>query len=572
MTITLPRIALGTWPSSRAQRGGLARQRHHGVAALARTMLALACGVAALLAPPAGAADDVARAERLFADHCAVCHGVDRGGYIAPALNRDTTRLTASQVGARVIAGSATTLMPPHPTYDGTLSGRNRDRIARLVTTQPKSDPRWTIDDVRASLTVLVADESKLPARPSYPIADIADLMTVMVRGRHAAGDAARVVFVDGRTHETVGEVRTGWAPHLMDYHPRDPRWAYVRDDMGWVHKIDLHSLQTVRKVRVGLNGASLAVSRDGRFVAAGSYVPHTLVILDAATLEPLKLLPLRGKGADGKPVESDAGMLLATPFADVFVVALEQAGEVWIVDLGKPDFPVTAIPGVGRHLHDGFLSPDGRLAIVASYDDDVVAVVDLADKRLVQRILAGCQPHVGSGAVVVSQGRTLGIATNIGSRACTPHEVTVFDMKSLEVVKRIPVIGPTESPAAHPDARRRCAIASPPARTRPTSSSTSSAPGRMPTRSSSSTRTRWRSSAPSPCREASATRTFPSTRRAAATSMSARAAAATAAWAATTAGSRSTMRERWSWCARSRSKSPPASSRTCARVRWWWG
>ena len=116
-------------------------------------------------------------AERLFADHCAVCHGVDRGGYIAPALNRDTTRLTASQVGARVIAGSATTLMPPHPTYDGTLSGRDRDRIARLVTTQPKSDPRWTIDDVRASLTVLVADESKLPARPSYPIADIADLM-----------------------------------------------------------------------------------------------------------------------------------------------------------------------------------------------------------------------------------------------------------------------------------------------------------------------------------------------------------------------------------------------------------
>lgn len=453
MTITLPRIALGTWPSSRAQRGGLARQRHHGVAALARTMLALACGVAALLAPPAGAADDVARAERLFADHCAVCHGVDRGGYIAPALNRDTTRLTASQVGARVIAGSATTLMPPHPTYDGTLSGRDRDRIARLVTTQPKSDPRWTIDDVRASLTVLVADESKLPARPSYPIADIADLMTVMVRGRHAAGDAARVVFVDGRTHETVGEVRTGWAPHLMDYHPRDPRWAYVRDDMGWVHKIDLHSLQTVRKVRAGLNGASLAVSRDGRFVAAGSYVPHTLVILDAATLEPLKLLPLRGKGADGKPVESDAGMLLATPFADVFVVALEQAGEVWIVDLGKPDFPVTAIPGVGRHLHDGFLSPDGRLAIVASYDDDVVAVVDLADKRLVQRIQAGCQPHVGSGAVVVSQGRTLGIATNIGSRSCTPHEVTVFDMKRLEVVKRIPVIGPTESPAAHPDA-----------------------------------------------------------------------------------------------------------------------
>ncbi|MBK9360977.1 MAG: cytochrome C [Rubrivivax sp.] len=343
--------------------------------------------------------------------------------------------------------------MPPHPTWNRTLSGRDRDRIARLVTTQPRSSPTWTIDDICRSLTVRVADESRLPARPACPIADIADLMTVMVRGRHAAGDAARVVFVDGRTHRTVGEVRTGRAPHLMDHHPRDPRWAYVRDDMGWVHKIDLYSLQTVRKVRAGLNGASLAVSRDGRFVAAGSYVPHALVIVDAATLEPLKLLPLRSTGADGRPLESDAGMLLATPFADVFVVAHEQARQVWIVDLGPPDFPVTVIDGVGRHLHDGFVSADGRQVVVASYDDDIVAVIDLAEKRLVQRIQAGCQPHVGSGAVVLSRGRMLGIVTNIGSRPCTPHEVTAFDMKSFEVVKRIPVIGPTESPAAHPDA-----------------------------------------------------------------------------------------------------------------------
>ena len=46
-----------------------------------------------------------------------------------------------------------------------------------------------------------------------------------------------------------------------------------------------------------------------------------------------------------------------------------------------------------------------------------------------------------------------LGVVTNIGTRACKPHEVTVFDMESFEVVRRIPVIGPTESPAAHPDA-----------------------------------------------------------------------------------------------------------------------
>jgi DNA-binding beta-propeller fold protein YncE len=145
--------------------------------------------------------------------------------------------------------------------------------------------------------------------------------------------------------------------------------------------------------------------------------------------------------------------MITGTPFADYFVIALEQAGQVWILDLNKSDMPITRITGVGRHLHDAFLSPDGRYVVVSSYDDDINAVIDLAERRLVRKIPAGCQPHLGSGAVVRSHGRLLGIGTNIGSRPCKPYEVTVFDMETFEVVKRIPVLGPTESPAAHPKA-----------------------------------------------------------------------------------------------------------------------
>src|SRR5690606_12952101 len=80
-------------------------------------------------------------------------------------------------------------------------------------------------------------------------------------------------------------------------------------------------------------------------------------------------------------------------------------------------------------------------------------AVVDLAEKRVVRKIPSGCKPHLGSGAVVRSKGRLLGFGTNIGEDDCGSYEVTVFDMNSFEVVERIPVVGPTESPAAHPDA-----------------------------------------------------------------------------------------------------------------------
>lgn len=76
--------------------------------------------------------------------------------------------------------------------------------------------------------------------------------MAVMSRGLQAAGDEAKVLFFDGRRHRKVGEVPTGYAPHLMDFHPFDPRWAYVRDDLGWVHKVDLYSCRSCARCAPG--------------------------------------------------------------------------------------------------------------------------------------------------------------------------------------------------------------------------------------------------------------------------------------------------------------------------------
>lgn len=403
--------------------------------------------------PSTSWAENFDEAERLYANHCAVCHGADRGGYIGPALNSEQTKLTEQQISTKILEGGAVTLMPQHPTWPGKLSTKKMNLLATLIAKRPRQSMSWGLNDIRNSLEVLVADESTLPSRPTYPIENLDDLMAVMARGRFAAGDEAMVVFFDGRTNKKIGEVPTDFAPHLMDFHPKQERWAYVRDDAGYVLKIDLYTLKIVRKIRAGLNGTSLAVSRDGRYLAAGSFVPNTAVIMDADTLEPLKLMELRGIDPDGEMVEADSGMITSTPFADYFVIALEQAGQVWILDLNAPDMPITKITGVGRHLHDAFLSPDGRYVVVSSYDDNINTVIDLDEKRIAKKIPAGCQPHLGSGAVVRSHGRLLGIGTNIGSRPCEPHEVTVFDMDTFEVVKRIPVLGPTESPAAHPKA-----------------------------------------------------------------------------------------------------------------------
>jgi len=228
----------------------------------------ITCLMVALVLCSDSNAGDIDAAEQLFADHCAVCHGADRGGYIGPALNRDETMLAEWEIHAKITTGGVGTLMPQHPTWRGTLSREEIDRLASLVAQQPKRQVSWGLEDIRHSLEVYVADESSLPAKPTYPIKNIDDLMVVTARGSYSAGDDAKVIFFDGRTNDKLGEIATGFAPHLVDFHPIEERWAYVRTDVGDVLKVDLYSLQVVRKVRAGLNGARWAVCGCGLFRA----------------------------------------------------------------------------------------------------------------------------------------------------------------------------------------------------------------------------------------------------------------------------------------------------------------
>lgn len=46
--------------------------------------------------------------------------------------------------------------------------------------------------------------------------------------------------------------------------------------------KIDLYTLQAVRKVRVGHDSRGLAVSDYRKYLLAGNYIPNSAVILDA--------------------------------------------------------------------------------------------------------------------------------------------------------------------------------------------------------------------------------------------------------------------------------------------------
>ncbi len=386
---------------------------------------------------------------QLFQDNCASCHGSDHGGYLAPALNSSTLKgRSPTALRSLIMTGSFETLMPP---FFGRLSDLEIRGLVKHIQSTPKlANPPWTIKDMKQSLQVYIKDESSLPSAPIYKIDSTDDLIGVAARGRYGRGLGSKAVFINSKTHKIVGEILTGIAAHIIDFNPANPRWAYVKTDTAEIFKVDLYSMQAVRSIKTGFNGPGMGVSRDGKYLMAGSFVPHTAVILDADTLEPLKLFELEGVDPDGNMVSSDSGMIIGSPYADIFAIALENAGQVWVIDL-KEGFPVTKIKNVGRHLHDAFLTHKGRKLMIASYDDSIVAAIDLKTRKIIKKLKAGCVPHVGGGAAVKIDGRTLGFGTNFGT--CEKTVVSVWDLDKMELVKQIPVSGGTESPAAHANA-----------------------------------------------------------------------------------------------------------------------
>jgi DNA-binding beta-propeller fold protein YncE len=287
--------------------------------------------------------------------------------------------------------------------------------------------------------------KEELPSSPNWG-GKVEDLIVITER------ETGRLLFVDSSNHRVVKEIEAGYAIHAPTFTPNSvsDRWLWAISRNGWLLKIDLYSLQVVGKIRVGLDSRGTAVSTDGRYVIVGNYIPNNAVIIDAETLKPLKLIEASGLNPAGDMVKSRVAAVLSTPVGPYFEFALKEAGQVWVVDYSKADFPVVAkISNVGGILHDGFLTPDGRYLQVASQADGAMVVIDLKEMSIVKKIPAGKQPHPGPGAVFLSQGRLLAATVAIGEGM-----VTVWDTRTWEVVKTLPTPGPGLFIRSHPESR----------------------------------------------------------------------------------------------------------------------
>ncbi len=428
---------------------------------LPRSSLVAFAAVAAIFAPATVlAASDPQPAKALYDTYCAECHGADRLGRSGPALLPENLRRLPPRRAARVIAkGRPATQMPA---FGQTLRADEIEALAAYIHTPPKTPPRWSDDEIRASHRVS-ARAADLPDRPQYA-ADPLNLFVVVESGDH------HVTILDGDRFEPIARFKSHYALHGGPKFSPDGRFVYFASRDGWITKYDLYGLSVVAEIRAGINTRNIAISGDGKIVAVANTLPRTLVMLDAADLSLRQVIPARDM--HNKMSSRVSAVYQAAPRGS-FIVALKDVPEIWEIPYtdkaharltgfvhsyekgmveGIPTaigaFPIRRIE-LGEPLDDFFFDPPYRRVIGSSRDGGRAVVVDLDTRQEIAELPLPGMPHLGSGITWRWRGRRV---------LATPHlkegAVSVIDMTNWKLIKRIRTLGPGFFMRSHENSR----------------------------------------------------------------------------------------------------------------------
>jgi nitrite reductase (NO-forming)/hydroxylamine reductase len=367
---------------------------------LTATVLGLAVGFVLGTAPIVAAAEpalseaDFEEAKTLFFQRCAGCHGVLRKGATGKNLEPEETLKLGQKKLERIITLGTEGGMN---NFDDILTKDEITKLATYIQLPPPQPPELDLATMKKRWKVYVKPED-YPKKPMHG-RNWENFFLVVLR------DAGKVAVIDGDTKEVVTRVDTGYAVHVMKESSSGRFWYTMGRD-GRINKIDLWANPplVVAETQVAYDARDVAVSHYGKwkdkYVIGGSYWPPHFVILDAVTMEPLKVVSTRGVNVDGVYVnESRVAAVYNTPNAPTWIVAAKELGQLWQVDYS--DIDNLRIEQIDSHkfLHDGFFDPTLRYFQIAANASNRMEIMDSVERKFIASIETGKKPHPGPGA-----------------------------------------------------------------------------------------------------------------------------------------------------------------------------
>jgi mono/diheme cytochrome c family protein/DNA-binding beta-propeller fold protein YncE len=393
------------------------------------------------------AADEASSsAAKHYREHCASCHGAERLGGMGPALLPESlARLKKAEALDVILYGRPATQMPG---FARMLSREEAEALAAYLYTPPPVMPAWDERAMRAS-RVVYHPPGSLPDKPRFA-ADPLNLFVVVELGDH------HVTILDGDRFEPLARIPTRFALHGGPKFSPDGRYVYFASRDGWISKFDLYNLEYVAEIRAGINTRNLAVSADGKYVAVGNYLPQTLVILDAADLTPLKIIPV----CDAAGRSSRVSAVYDAAARRRFIAALKDVPEVWEIPYDPQAEPIYQGLVHDFRLGEGLAErgpfPVRRIRLEQPLDDFFfdqkyehlvgttraggggAEVINLLVGRRIATLPLPGLPHLGSGISWLYQGRPVLATPNLKEGV-----VSVIDMRDWKLLARIETAGP---------------------------------------------------------------------------------------------------------------------------------
>ena len=366
----------------------------------AASVVGLALGISMGAASTAGAADptmsekDFEEAKTLFFQRCAGCHGVLRKGATGKNLEPKNTQKLGQKKLERIITLGTEGGMN---NFDDILTKGEIKKLATYIQMTPPPPPELDLATMKKRWKTLVKPED-YPTKPMHG-RNWENFFLVILR------DAGKVGIIDGDTKEVVAKVDTGYAVHVLK-ESSDGRFWFTMGRDGRMTKIDLWMAppQVVAETQIAFDARDVAVSHFGpwkdKYVIGGGYWPPHFVILDAKTMEPLKVVSTRGVNVDGKYInEARVAAVYNTPHAPSWIVAVKELGQLWQVDYS--DLDNLRIEQINSHkfLHDGFFDPTLTYFQIAANASNRMEIMDSKTRKFVASIETGKKPHPGPGA-----------------------------------------------------------------------------------------------------------------------------------------------------------------------------
>ncbi len=336
------------------------------------------------------------RAQTIYFQRCAGCHGVLRKGATGKALTTEVTRELGLEYLQDFINFGSPGGMPNWGT-SGDMTENDVTLMAKYLLLEPPMPPEYGMPEIRDSWKVLV-EPGKRPTKNENDF-DIANLFSVTLR------DVGQVALINGDNYKIEVIIDTGYAVHISRS-SASGRYVYVIGRDARVSLIDLYMSPpaAVAEIKIGMEARSVETSKmkgwEDKYAIAGSYWPPQYVIMEGETLEPLRVVSTRGVTYDTMEYhpEPRVASIVASHYNPDFIVNVKETGKILMVNYEDLDnLKVTTI-NAERFLHDGGFDSTGRYFLVAANARNKLAVVDTKENVLVGLIDVDIKPHPGRG------------------------------------------------------------------------------------------------------------------------------------------------------------------------------